>query len=148
MHDGPICIPVAAMIGEQESHIRRTVTIKMRKLNNYNVTTADVNNGSNCNKDNITVGFNDTETYVRGIQVCRNNNRIKGLRVWGSKLNRNKGALTNVGPVTDIRTNCSQWEAQRFCAPANIATQLKVQSDMRGIFYTGAALVCREVVPK
>ena len=122
--------------------------VKMRHLNNYNDTSADVDIGSNCNKDKITVGFSDTETYVRGIQVCRHNSRVKGLKVWGSKLNRSTGALTNVAPVTDTRPNCSQWGARQYCPAGQIATQLKVQADTMAIYYTGAALVCREVVPK
>lgn len=121
--------------------------VKMRHLNKYDGTTDSHSliSGS-CNGDKITVGYNDTETYIRGVQVCTNLSRIKGLRVWGSKLDRSTGALSNVARDQDTRTNCGMWGKKYYCPAGQIATQIKVSVNAPD--YTGIALACRQLVAK
>lgn len=132
--------------------------VKMRHLNDYKATTDTKELWSNCDNDKITVGYSDTETYIRGIQVCLNNSVIKGLRVWGSKLNRTNGSLTNVAQKEDKRFNCSKWKTKYFCPAGHIATQIEANHDggtglpnyatRTGSGYRGIKLVCREVAVK
>lgn len=129
--------------GDHPCHIK----VKMRHLNNYNETSAAHNlKSGNCSGDKITVGYSDTETYIRGIQVCTKWSRIKGLRVWGSKLNRHNGALTNVARVEDKRPNCDRWHVKYYCPAGKVATQ--IIADHNSPDYSGIALKCREIVVK
>jgi hypothetical protein len=122
--------------------------IKRRHVNNYNTGGDAEEIISNCNNDKITVGYQDTETYIRGVQVCTSNSRIKGIRIWGSKLNRSNGTLSNVSSITDTRPNCSQWHSQRFCPAGQIATQLEAIYNQGHTDFQGLALICREIAPK
>ena len=129
--------------GDRPCHMK----VKMRHLNNYNESSASHNlKSTNCSGDKITVGFSDTETYIRGVQVCTKWSRIKGLRVWGSKLNRQNGALTNVARVEDKRPNCDRWHVKYYCPAGKVATQ--IIADHNSPDYTGIALKCREIVVK
>lgn len=126
--------------------------VKMRHLNKYNVSYDSKELLSNCDGDKISGGYSDTETYIRGIQICVRsaNQHLKGLRVWGSKLNRSTGALTNVGRVEDTRPNCNQWKPARYCPAGQVVTEIKANytgSSTNGT-YSGVALVCEALVPQ
>lgn len=121
------------------------VKIKMRHLNKYTATSETETLDSGCDNDKISVGYSDTETYISGIQVCINNHKIKGLRVWGSELNRHTGGLSNVGRQEDKRSNCNNnWKAKYVCPAGEIATQVIMPYGLKD--FVGAALVCREIV--
>ncbi len=119
---------------------------KMRHLNNYTATAETESLDTGCTKDKITVGYEDTETYVRAVQVCTNNTKIKGLRVWGTKLDRHTGNLTNVARKQDTRTNCISWHSKSECPAGNVASKIKVSYGLKDFF--GISLVCRTVIPK
>lgn len=124
--------------------------VKMRHLNKYTSSTDShsfVSGG--CNKDKISVGYDDPDTYIRGVQVCNSNGigePIKGLRVWGSRINRVNGALTNVARDQDKRNNCAKWKKTQYCPAGQIVAQIKVSHIAPD--YTGIGLICREVVVK
>ena len=122
--------------------------VKMRHFNKYNQSTDYKELLSNCDNDKITAGYSDTESYIRGVQICVRsaNQHLKGLRVWGSKLNRSTGNLTNLGKVEDKRPNCNQWKTARYCPAGQIATEIK--ANYTGSTFEGVALVCQELVPQ
>lgn len=121
------------------------VKIKMRHLNKYTATSETETLDSGCDNDKISVGYSDTETYISGIQVCINNHKIKGLRVWGSELNRHTGGLSSVGRQEDKRSNCNNNRKTKYLCPAGeVATQVIMPYGLKD--FVGAALVCREIV--
>lgn len=125
--------------------------VKMRHFNNYKETTDSEELLSNCNNDKITVGFSNTETYVSAVQVCtRTGSKVKGLRVWGRKLNRSTGALASVGRVEDKRPNCNTWETKQSCPTGKVATEIKANYTgyLGGNTFQGISLVCQAIVPK
>jgi hypothetical protein len=64
-----------------------------------------------------------TDYYITAVQACVNNNRIKGLRVWGTKLDANglpTGALVS---AEFQRTNCgaNDWAEKVSCGAEKVA---------------------------
>jgi hypothetical protein len=123
------------------------VKVKMRHLNNYKETSSAAELRAGCDNDKLTAGYTNSETYVGAIQICHSGSgKLKGLRVWGRKLNRNTGGLSNVARVEDKRPNCNSWQSKQSCPVGEIATKIKVETN--GYSYTGVSMTCRAVVPQ
>jgi len=99
---------------------------------------------------NLLTANRNNDTYVRGIQVCVNNSvvpRIKGVRIYGTKLNRNTGALVDTNGYKGFsRPNCSTWKTVKYCGPNKVATGLEIHHINN--WFAGLALVCHAVLPK
>jgi hypothetical protein len=104
-------------------------------------------------KSKEVLSFSDTDTYIRGVQVCLNGNetRVKGIRVFGARLNRATGALANVsGNKEFVRPNCKQndWKAAVYCPVGQVATKLRISSTGRYgsmVETEGLGLLCRAI---
>lgn len=98
-----------------------------------------------------TLSFTNTETYIRGVNVCMNKkgDRIKGLRIYGAKLNRDTGQVQNLNnPKEWKRPNCHEWRTARFCGPGKLATGIRIQQATGSRSIQGLALECRNVIER
>lgn len=122
---------------------------KMRHLNDFKESMSTSELISRCDGDKITAGFSDKNTWINALQICHSSNtdRIKGLRVWGAKLNRTTGALKEVGKDQDDRPNCSKWMKKLSCPVGELATKIVLEHTAAGAF-TGVSLRCRQIVPQ
>lgn len=98
----------------------------------------------------MTVQFNNQDTYVRGIAVCVNANgeRLKGVRLYGTKLDHETGALTHADETKEIvRPSCTDWQPAQYCPDAHVATGLH-HTSVADKGFSGLALRCQQVEPK
>ena len=98
------------------------------------------------------VAFTNRDTYIRGVQVCWADNmvlkRVKGVRIYGAKLNKSTGALVNTSGYKEFsRTNCDTWKPAKFCGAGKVATGVNMQYHLNYAF-DGISLECRSVNPK
>ena len=98
------------------------------------------------------VSFANRDTYIRGVQVCHNKSgvlkRVKGIRIYGSKLDKSTGRLTDVPGFKEFkRTNCSDWKPAKFCPADKVATSFNMQYHDNYAF-DGISLDCRGIKPK
>lgn len=137
--------------------------VHTRHLNTNNQTSDDGNLGGNsCNASSLSLvdaGFTSTTEYVYGVAVCRNNQRIKGIKLEYAKVDANGSVTDGVGVASQSRVNCSYygWSPMRYCPTNKIATQVKVYfkpDNPVGLgnnikqAATGLQLVCRNVQVK
>ena len=105
-----------------------------------------------------TARFAEKNTYVRGVQVCHKGgggkyaDMIKGIRLYGARLDKNTGALDAVSGFKEIvRPNCSDWKATKYCPVGKVASQIEMQYQANPYgpdYFVGARLLCRTVDPK
>ena len=130
-------------------HVNRPcrLQVRSRHLNTYAGKNATWGS-SMCDATKKTLTFANEDTYIGGIQVCLNGagKRIKGIRIFGRKLNRATGQLAAAGKKEFERPNCNTWSPKRSCPAGQIATALAVYSGDGGA--TGLKLVCKPVVEK
>jgi hypothetical protein len=140
-----------------EQNDNASFRMKARHLNTNDSNQYDFPNSTvvNAGKSAKTVAFTDTDTYIRGAAVCLNSRgtEIKGLRIYGTKLNRTTGALNNLsGKKEWKRTNCKTWKTPVYCPVGKIATKVTIDwESKKSTYYTGMSglkLVCRTVEPK
>lgn len=130
--------------------------IRSRHLNTY-VGKNTVWDESQCdeNAGSIkTLTFSNSDTYIRGINVCLNNagTRVKGMRLYGTKLDRATGQLDHLtGYKQWTRPNCNgNWQTIRYCPAGKVARALKLEfraQQFIGDEIQGIRLVCRSVIP-
>lgn len=97
----------------------------------------------------LTLQFNNQDTYVRGIAVCVNakGERIKGVRIYGTKLDRETGALTEAAETKEFaRPNCTAWQDAQYCPDTHVATGLH-HTNAADKGFSGLALRCQQVEP-
>jgi hypothetical protein len=124
--------------------------LRTRHLNTYAGKAAT---WSECTDDagaKKTITFSNSETYVRGVSVCLNNggDRIKGLRLYGTKLDRATGDLDHLAGFKGwARPNCNDnWQTIRYCPAGKIASSITIIQKNSGEA-SGLRLVCRSVGP-
>ena len=126
---------------------------KSRHVNTYKGDTVTWKD-SRCNaKSKKTVSFSNTDTYIDGVQVCVNGggDRVKGVKIFGKKLNRSTGALTDAGSKKFERTNCKTWKTTRYCPAGKVASGVSIGYQLQQFIpnnITGLALECRSVIKK
>lgn len=144
----------------EDSDIPCWFRVRSRHLNTGSVQTNEVNlGGASCGESSSSlrsVGEAPGSTFINGIAVCRNNQRIKGIAVYYAVVGAN-GSVTQLqgwdGSDSGYNGNCSAWSPTRYCPSGKVATQLKVyhKSDTPAFSNnikeaaTGIALVCRAV---
>lgn len=130
--------------------------MKSRHLNTY-VGKNDTFDESQCNENassKKTIAFTNSDTYVRGVRVCLNNagTRVKGLRLYGTKLNRSTGALEHLSGYKGwSRPNCNTWKTIRYCPAGKVATRIGIEyraQQFIGDEVQGLKLECRTVSAK
>jgi len=130
--------------------------MKSRHLNTY-VGKNDIFDESQCNENGggkKTLSFTNSDTYIRGVRVCLNNagTRVKGLRLYGTKLDRATGALNNLAGYEGwSRPNCNTWKTIRYCPAGKVATRIGIEYRVQqfiGDEVQGLKLICRSVIPK
>jgi hypothetical protein len=90
--------------------------------------------------------FTANNLYVNAAEVCdsknKNNERIKGLRVFGSRIT-NSGNV-NLAQEQDefARANCGQWQSRVSCPSNEIATGIRAHFDTDG--FVGLQLYCSQ----
>lgn len=90
--------------------------------------------GSNRHK-NATIDLflqptDDQVQAVRSLQVCmnRHDNRIKGVRVWGARIDRNGRAVADDDIEGEFqRLNCHAWVWRRDCPSGEVAVGIRVR---------------------
>lgn len=125
------------------------IAAKSRHLNTLGTATSRDELKSSCNNDKKTVSFPDTNTYVRGVQVCLSSSgKIKGLRLYGTRLNHSTGRLSDLrNPKEFTRPNCrNNWKNTVYCPPEKIAWMVRPYKT--GSNFNGLQLLCRTVAPQ
>ena len=92
-------------------------------------------------------------TWVHAVQVCNNrrnsNYRLKGIRLWGARINDDGTLTTDHNSDTESHSNCSDWAPRRACPSNQLATGVVVLAneaggeDRSGI--TALRLICHTV---
>jgi hypothetical protein len=95
-----------------------------------------------------TAELTNTDTFARGIQVCLSaTDRVKGIRLYGARLDRATGKLTNTTGYQEFtRPNCKTWKTATYCPVGMVATRLGGPIVHHN--FTGISLYCREVTRK
>lgn len=81
------------------------------------------------------------------IQACINNDRIKGLRLWGKTVKSN-GELGNGETQAEYkRTNCGKndWKQKLSCASDRVITGVRFHSLNATKGFTGVAIRCSKI---
>jgi len=93
------------------------------------------------------VGYGEYSSIkVRGVRVCTNNkdnHRLKGIRLYGAKVNKNGTLTIQTGYDEFKRTNCKAWHKPVYCPSNMVATKLIVEYSGDGI--NGLGLKCKAV---
>ncbi|MFN0180325.1 MAG: hypothetical protein ACKVZ0_16110 [Gemmatimonadales bacterium] len=149
----------------EDSDIPCWFEVKSRHINLNSVQSYQVDlGGSSCNQTSQSqreAGEAPSEHFINGISVCRNNQRIKGVKVFYARVHQPNGTLTSMTEYDwDFSAACDQygdgWSTERYCPTGRVATQLKIyhKSDTPAFSNnikeaaTGIALVCRAVEVK
>ena len=126
------------------------VKVRTRHVNTYSGRSAEWKDcyGSASGSAAKTISFTQEDTYINGVQVCHNNagTRIKGVKIFGKKLNRNTGALSDAGSKKFERPNCKNWKPVRYCPAGKVADGIRVTTVGRDA--SGIALSCRTLAEK
>ena len=129
------------------------IQVKSRHLNTYEGKSATENECTSANDGTKkTISFTDSDTYIRGVQVCLNNSndKIKGLKLYGTKLNRSTGRLENLsGSKSWERPNCNgNWKTVRYCDAGMVAVAVEAERDIYYKDFKGLRLQCKAVETK
>jgi hypothetical protein len=123
-----------------------------RHLNTLSTKTDNGGSSDYCKRAKKSVKLANTDTFVRGIAVCHSGTgRVKGVRLYGAKLNRKTGKLSNVsGSASFERTNCKTWKTPVYCPVGKVATSLKVHRESLSSrsSIVGYALTCETPIKK
>ncbi len=102
----------------------------------------------------ISLAFPKGNHFISKIQVCDSkntrNHRVKGLQIWGHKINED-GSLTLVETgQSKLSNNCGSLQATATCPPGTLATGVTVHANDKKrnrdkADITGIALICRAV---
>jgi hypothetical protein len=104
--------------------------------------------GGCSNAEKLEVSYVNPETFVRGINVCMESGTkgIEGIRLYGAKLDRQTGNLTNIsGSKTEKWGNCTNWRTIRYCPPGQVGVSVLGHWD-GGL--VGIQMSCRPIVPQ
>lgn len=130
-------------------------TVKSRHLNTSSEKfDSEALNGCSSPGDKKVARFAEKNTYVRGIQICQRGGSgghstfVKGVRLFGAKLNKASGALTQVTGHKEIkRANCKEWKPAKYCPAGEIASRIVFYYTLNNVgpsFFVGAKLECRK----
>lgn len=131
----------------EKNDVPMRIRARARHLNTYRTKAADYS-PTGSGKSAKTASFNDQDTYIHGVRLCMNKSgkKIKGMQLYGKKLNRKTGTLSNAGSRKWELPNCKNWGPTRYCPHGQIATGLEIK---HGINYIGGfKLQCRKVARK
>ena len=94
----------------------------------------------------------DHDTFVRGVAVCnsktRNSTRVKGVKVYRTRIEDDGSFSMISNPTTLDRVNCDEdWHEPAWCPTGTVATDLVVhiRPDGKKEVFSGLSLKCREV---
>lgn len=129
------------------------VKIKRRNINTYrneNFTNKKTGENISCSEkksSSKTIGFSDKDSFVVGIEACTDkfNDQIKGVRLYGATLNREKNKLVKKKRKEFSRPLCTKkrWRTPVFCPAGQVATKLRVSTKYRG--GTALGLFCQKI---
>lgn len=82
---------------------------------------------------------------ITSIQVCLNNDKIKGARVWGADFDAQGNPRRDDAIYSEFkRPNCGNngWQQRRTCPGNQVAVGLRLENGAKG--YSGMSLVCAD----
>ncbi|MEQ9570228.1 MAG: hypothetical protein RLN75_08580, partial [Longimicrobiales bacterium] len=87
--------------------------------------------------------------WASGIQVCqrRQNDRLKGIRLSGSRVDAQGTHHDPAIQAVQERPNCNQWAQQAFCTQGSVVTEVEVHyrtTGNRPAEITGLAVTCAQ----
>lgn len=97
---------------------------------------------NNVSRSNKTANVG-SDHYVTAVQVCVNNDKIKGVRLWGKTLT--PAGLPNREKDDEFtRANCNgKWQTKVSCGPEKVATGLRAYRAKNS--FGGLALRCSKI---
>jgi hypothetical protein len=93
----------------------------------------------------------DTAVAIGQLQVCNNandNKRLKGLRIWGDRINSDGSTTYIPNSDEDTMPNCARWRTSVLCGPGYAATGLVVHATNasgNNQQITGLQMICRRI---
>jgi hypothetical protein len=94
----------------------------------------------------------DHDTFVHGVSVCnsttKNSTRVKGVKVYRTRIEDDGSFSMISNPITLERTNCDDnWREPAMCPSGTVATKLVVhiRPDGKKEVFTGLSLRCQKV---
>lgn len=122
--------------GRDEGCDDKDLDLGTKSIGTFNSETAELGDGN----------------FITSIQVCTNskpNNteeeEIKGLRVWGSRLETNGSLSPNGSPIEFKLPNCSKWHTKVSCDAKSVASGFRGYYSQKG--FSGIAMRCNEINP-
>jgi hypothetical protein len=83
--------------------------------------------------------------FLTSVQICDDDKgtsfEVRGVRVWGHKLDESGRPISPTGPVEFTRTGCKKWRDKVSCPSGTIAQSLRAYSS------NAISLVCSKVEP-
>lgn len=97
------------------------------------------------------LGLGDDRSVISRLDVCNNNNnnkRLKGARIFGTRINED--GSTTFGPALDeaVRQNCDVWSRSVLCPSDQFATGIVIHSNESSggkQQAVGLQLICRRI---
>jgi hypothetical protein len=83
--------------------------------------------------------------FLTSVQICDDEKgqsyEIRGVRVWGHKLDASGRPISPIGPVEFTRSGCKKWRDKVSCPSGTIAQSVRAYSS------SAISLVCSKVEP-
>lgn len=88
--------------------------------------------------------------HLTALQVCVNNDKIKGIRTWGKTIKAD-GTLSvkeTYDPSFELPNCKDQWKSKVSCGEGKVVTGIRAHYKYANKGFSGLAIRCTEFVPK
>ena len=81
------------------------------------------------------------------VQVCLNNDKIKGIRLWGVHVNKDASLGNNAAKTEVKRKNCKSngWAKKVSCAKNKIITNMRFHYKKKQTGFSGISIQCGKI---
>lgn len=86
--------------------------------------------------------------HMTALRVCTNNDKIKGLQVWGRFIRKDGTLSEETGPDSFVRKNCSEWGERVACGENKVITGVRAYYKSKEKGFSGLAIRCTAMQPK
>ena len=97
--------------------------------------------------EEVDVGANH---FITGIKVCTNDKdsskaKIKGIKLYGARLNSDGSLTQNSTPATFSRNNCKEWHSKVSCPSGQVVDGIRGYYNDKKYGFSGIAIHCSSI---